>query len=71
MWTTSTNGRLTFKFVPNLWRNPVAHTNFSYKLTAVLTGHGNFNMYQQFYGHTISAYCVCKKAFDDEEQLTR
>ena len=24
-------------------------------------------MYQQFYGHTLSAYCVCKKAFDDVE----
>ena len=67
MWTTSTNGRLTFRFVPNIRRNRIAHTNFSKKLTAVLTGHGKFNMCRQFYGHILSAYCVCKKAFDDVE----
>ena len=66
MWTTSTNGRLTFKFVPNIRRNSIAHANFSYKLT-VLTGYGKFNMYRQFYDHTLSAYCVCEKAFDDGE----
>ena len=64
-WENSTNGRLTHDFIPNLRRNSIAHINLHYKLTAVITGHGTFNMYRQFYGHTLSAYCDCKTALDD------
>ena len=62
--TNSTNGRTTFKFVPDITRNPFAHFNLHYKLTAILTGHGKFNMYRQQYDHTLSAYCECKTALD-------
>ena len=64
-WDTSSSGRLTYKFIPNIRRNPIAHVNLHYKLTAVLTGYGTFNMYRQFYGHTLLAYCDCKTALDD------
>ena len=48
-WTNSTNGRTTFKFVPDITRNLSTHFNLHYKLTAILTGHGKFNMYRQQY----------------------
>ena len=63
-WPNSTNGRTTFKIVPDITRIPFAHFNLHYKLTAILTGHGKFNMYRQQYGHTLSAYCECKTALD-------
>ena len=45
-WDNSTNSRLTHDFIPNLRRNPIAHINLHYKSTAVITGHGTFNMYR-------------------------
>ena len=59
------HGQLTHDFISNLRRNPIAHINLHYKLTAVITGHGKFNMCRQFYGHTLSAYCDGKTALDD------
>ena len=35
-WTNSTNGRITFKFVPDITRNPFVHFNLHYKLILLL-----------------------------------
>ncbi|XP_023228638.1 uncharacterized protein LOC111629006 [Centruroides sculpturatus] len=59
-WTSSTKGNVTKMFYPTIYdflRNPI--NNFSYSLSQILTGHGNFNCYLAARNLASSTFCSC------------
>ncbi|KXZ75558.1 Putative 115 kDa protein in type-1 retrotransposable element R1DM-like Protein [Tribolium castaneum] len=66
-WETSTKGRISFEFFPDVFRRlegpPIT---FSHHKSQVLTGHGNFGIHQLRLGKSENSLCPNCPDFDDD-----
>ena len=60
-WRSSTNGRITFSFIPDGMPKYLQSKSLSYKVTQVLTGHCRLNFFLSSIGKTLDLSCSCRK----------
>ena len=60
-WKTSTNGRITFSFIPDGMPKYLQSKSLSYKVTQILTGHCKLNFFLNSIGKTLDPCCSCRK----------
>ena len=60
-WSSSTNGRITYSFIPDGMPKYLQSKSLSYKVTQVLTGHCRLNFFLNSIGKTLDPSLSCKK----------
>ena len=59
-WKSSTNGKHTRMFIPNLTPSHLKN-RFGYKMTQTITGHSRLNFYLSSIGKSVNPVCACEK----------